>query len=37
MNDPERLAVLERRDLIIARTQVLHLRDAPSAWNRKRG
>ena len=31
MNDPERLAVLERRDSIIARTQMLRLRDTPSA------
>ena len=31
MNDPGRLAVIERRDSIIARTQVLRLRDSPSA------
>ena len=30
MNDPGRLAVLERRDSIIARTQVLRLRDTDS-------
>ena len=30
MNDPERLAVLDRRDSIISRTQLLRLRDTDS-------